>query len=47
MYVLKWNSFVYIVTYRDQWGVAPLKNLFFLTVLKLCVKDFVGYSKKN
>ena len=26
--------------------VAPLKNLFFLVVLKLCVKDSFGYNKE-
>ena len=28
------NSFVYIVTYRKQLEVAPLKNLFFLAVFE-------------
>ena len=40
-------NFVYIVTYRNQLEVAPLKNLLFLTVLKLDVKNSFGYNKKT
>ena len=40
-------NFVYIVTYRNQLKVAPLKNLLFLAVLKLDVKNSFGYNKKN
>ena len=36
------NSFIYIVTYRNQLEVAPLKNLFFLAVLELEVKGSFG-----
>ena len=36
----------HIVTYMNQLEVAPLKNLFFLAVLKLDVKDSFGYSKE-
>ena len=43
---MKDNSFVYIVTYRNYLEVAPLKNLFFLAVLKLDVKDSLGYNKE-
>ena len=43
----KQNSFVYVVTYRNQWEVAPLKILpLFLAVLKLDVKDSFGYNKE-
>ena len=35
-----------MVTYRNQLEVAPLKNLFFLAVLKLYVKDSFGYNKE-
>ena len=38
--------FAYRVTNRNQLEVAPLKNLFFLTVLKLYEKDSFGYSKE-
>ena len=40
------NSFLYVVTYRNQLEVAPLKNLFFLAVLKLGKKDSFGYNKE-
>ena len=36
-----------IVAYRTQLEAAQLKNLFFLAVLKLDVKDSFGYNKKN
>ena len=39
-------NFVYIVTYRNQLEVAPLKNLFFLAVLKLGMKDSFEYNKE-
>ena len=32
--------------YRIQLEVAPLKNLFFLAVLKLGVNDSFGYNKE-
>ena len=35
-----------MVTYRKQLEVAPLKNLFFLAVLKLDVKNSFGYNKE-
>ena len=35
-----------MVTYRNQLEVAPLKNLFFLAVLKLYVKDSFTTAKK-
>ena len=35
-----------MVTYRNQLEVAPVKNLFFLAVLKLDVKDSFGYNKE-
>ena len=35
-----------IVTYRNQFEVAPLKNLFFQAVLKLDVKNSFGYNKE-
>ena len=35
-----------MVTYRNQLEVAPLKNLFFLAVLKLDLKDPFGYNKE-
>ena len=35
-----------MVTYRNQLEVAPLKNLFFLAVLKLYVKHFFRYNKE-
>ena len=35
-----------MVTYRNQLEVAPLKNIFFLDVLKLEVKDCSGYNKE-
>ena len=37
-------NFVYIVTYRNQLKVAPLKNLLFLAVLKL---DNLKYMLAN
>ena len=41
------NSFVYIVTYiTSQLQVAPLKNLFFLAVLQLVMKNSFGYNKE-
>ena len=43
---LEYNSFVYIVTYRNQLEVAPLKNFFFLAFLKLDTKDSFGYNKE-
>ena len=43
---LKWNFFVYRVTYRNQLEVVPLKNLFFIAVLKLDMKDSFGYNKQ-
>ena len=43
---MKYNSCVYIILYRNQLEVAPLKNLFFLTALKLDVKDSFGYNKE-
>ena len=43
---MKDNSFVYVVTYRNYLEVAPLKNLFFLAVLKLDVKDSFGCNKE-
>ena len=43
---MKYNSCVYIILYRKQLEVAPLKNLFFLTALKLDVKDSFGYNKE-
>ena len=44
---LKYNSFICIVTYSNQLEVAPLKNILFLAVLKLDVKDSFGYNKEN
>ena len=32
--------------YRNQLEAAPLKNFFFLAVLKLDVKDSFGYNKE-
>ena len=32
--------------YRNQLEVDPLKNLFFLAVLKIDVKDSFGYNKE-
>ena len=32
--------------YRNQLEVVPLKNLFFLAILKLDVKDSFGYSRE-
>ena len=32
--------------YRNQLEVDPLKNLFFLAVLKLDVKDSFGYNRE-
>ena len=36
------NSFVYIVTCRNQLEVARLKNLFLIAVLKLGMEDSFG-----
>ena len=36
-----------MVTHRNQLKDAPLKNLFFLTVLEIDVKDFFGYKKET
>ena len=41
------NFFIYIVTYRNQLEVAPLKNLSFLDVLELDVKDYFKKKKKK
>ena len=35
-----------MVTDKNQLEVAPLKNIFFLDVLKLEVKDSFGYNKE-
>ena len=32
--------------FRNQLKIAPLKNIFFLAVLKLYVKDSFGYNKE-
>ena len=40
------NSFICIVTYRNQLEIAPLKNLFFLAVLKLDMNDSFAYNKE-
>ena len=40
------NSFFLHITYSNQLEVAPLKNLFFLAVLRLDVKDSFGYNKE-
>ena len=44
---MKYSLFVYIVTYRNQLEAAPMKNLFFLAVLKLDMKDSFGYNKET
>ena len=45
--LINWNIILsFTVTYRNQLEVAPLKNLFFLAVLKLDVKDSFGYNKE-
>ena len=44
---MKQNYFDYIVTKRNQLEVAPLKNLFFLAVLKLHLKDSFGYNNET
>ena len=31
---------------RNQFEVAPLKNLFFVAILKLGVKDSFGYNRE-
>ena len=38
-----YSFFKFICLYRNQLEVAPLKNLFFLAVLKLDVKDSFGW----
>ena len=43
---LEYNSFVYVVTYRNQLEVAPLKKFFFLAFWKLDTKDSFGYNKE-
>ena len=35
-----------VVSYRNKLKVASLKNLVFLAVLKLDVKDYCGYNKE-
>ena len=37
----------FLVTFSNELEVAPLKNLFFLSVLKLDVKDSFGYNNEN
>ena len=41
------NRILYIVTYKNQLEIAPLKNLFFLAFLKLYVKDSFGCNKES
>ena len=41
------KSIVYIVRYRNQLEVAPLKHIFFLAVLKLDVKGFPSDATKK
>ena len=43
---MKQNYFVYIVTYRNQLEVAPLKNLFFLAVFFLTWRTLLDTTKK-
>ena len=37
---------MFIVTYRNQLKVVPLKNLLFIGVLKLDMKDAFGNNKE-
>ena len=43
----KYTFFCLHSNIQDQLEVAPLKNLFFLAVLRLEVKDSFGYNKET